>query len=239
MPVSKNAFIHSSAEVIDVDMSNNAKIYKNAFVKNCILKENSIIGDFTRTENSIFAENTRVQRNNLIYSAKLGKHSYTGKNCTVWHSNIGKFCSLSWNLSIGAANHDYNRTTTHSFIYAPEFGFIDETEKAYERFDEPCEIGNDVWIAANACIMRDVKIGDGAVIGAGAIVTKDVEPYTIVVGAPAKPIKLRFDKNLIERLLNVKWWDFPDEIIKKNIFLFSNIINEDVIEKLEALKKQL
>ena len=234
-----NAFIHESAEVLNSRLGYGAKVYKSAFVKECQLGENVIIGDYTRTENSFYHKNVRIQRNGMIYYSEINNHSYTGRNCTIWHTSIGKFCSLSWNLSIGAANHDYSRTTTHSFLYAPEFGFIDEPNHNYNHFDSPCNIGNDVWIAANVCICRGVTIGDGAVIGAGAVVTKDVPPYAIVAGVPARIIKYRFDENIIEKLLEIKWWDFPDDIIKKNIYLFDSEMNNDILYKLQKIKSTL
>lgn len=237
--VSQYAYIHESAQVVDSKLCDNARVYKSAFVKNCELFDSAIIGDFGRTENSIYHKNVRIQRNAMIYHSEIGDHSYTGRNCTIWHAKIGKFCSMSWNLSIGGANHDYTRTTTHSFLYAPEFGFIDEPNHEYSRFDTPCEIGNDVWIAANVCICRGVKIGDGAVIGAGAVVTRDVPPYAVVAGVPAKVMKYRFDEDTVKRLLEIKWWDFPDEVIRENMHLFNAKMNNEVLTGLEKLKNSL
>jgi virginiamycin A acetyltransferase len=85
----------------------------------------------------------------------------------------------------------------------------------------PVTIGNDVWIACRACILRGVTVGDGAVVGAGAVVTKDVPPYTIVGGVPAKPIRLRFPKEIVRQLLEIRWWDWPDDKIARNGRFFS------------------
>ncbi len=212
-----------------------AKIYKDCDVRNCILGEETTVGDFSRLANCILAEHVIIQRNNMIYDAKLGRYSYTGKNATIWHSEIGAFCSLSWNVSIGGANHDYERVTTHSFLYAKDFGLLPDGECGYDRFDNHCIIGNDVWIAANACICRGVKVGDGAVIAAGAVVTKDVEPYTIVAGVPAKAIKKRFDDETIKRLLKIQWWKLPSDIIKNNYNLFNCYPSENVLNALEKI----
>ena len=84
-------------------------------------------------------------------------------------------------------------------------------------------IGNDVWIGNNVIIMDGVKISDGAIIAAGSIVTKNIEPYTIVAGIPAKPIRRRFKDEQIQKLMEIKWWDWPLEEIKKNYSMFSNI----------------
>ena len=93
-----------------------------------------------------------------------------------------------------------------------------------------------MWIAAGVSILRGVTVGDGAVVGAGAVVTRDVEPYTIVAGVPAKKIGQRCSDELIEELLALKWWDWPKEIIKDNIYLFNEELSKDTIEKLKACR---
>ena len=92
-------------------------------------------------------------------------------------------------------------------------------------------IGNDVWIGAGACILSGVKIGDGSIIGARAVVTKDVEPYTIVAGVPARELRKRFDKKIIERLLEIKWWDWNDEEIRRKSVFFDS--PQKLIEKID------
>lgn len=212
-----------------------SKVWKQVFLKNCNVGDYVNVGDFTRAEDSIFENHVGLQRNALIYSSKIGKYSYTGKNLTMWNAEIGAFCSISWNVGIGGANHDYRRITTHAFLYSPYMGLMGENEAGYERFTEPCQIGNDVWIGANAIVCRNVVIGDGAVIGAGAVVTHDVEPYMIVAGVPAKPIKKRFDDNIVGRLLKIRWWELDDEVIKRHFTLFNREPTEDVLKQLEKL----
>ena len=152
---------------------------------------------------------------------------------------MGKFCSVSWNVSIGGADHDHSRVTTHSFLYSDEFGLKPEDEPGYDRFAEPCVVGNDVWIAANVCICRGVRIGDGAVIGAGAVVTTDVEPYTIVAGVPARVVRRRFDDRTAAMLQKSRWWDFPDSVIRENFALFNAQADVTVAEKLLELRRKL
>lgn len=94
-----------------------------------------------------------------------------------------------------------------------------------------------MWIASGANVLHGVTIGDGAVVGAGSIVTKDVPPYAIVVGNPARILKYRFDDKIIEELLKIKWWDFSDEVIKGNIELFESSITMETIQRLKELKK--
>lgn len=98
---------------------------------------------------------------------------------------------------------------------------------------KPIEIGNDVWIGANVTILRGVHIGDGAVIGANTLVNKDIPPYAIVVGCPARVIKYRFEETVIQKLLNLKWWNWTDEKIQRNLALFQD---EPTMEKLSLIK---
>ena len=120
----------------------------------------------------------------------------------------------------------------------PEFRFNQMMGGAVKpsSTEEYGHIGNDVWIATGAIVLRKCKIGDGAIVGAGAVVTKDVPPYAIVAGVPAKIIGYRFSKEYIDRLLNIKWWNFSDDIINKEIYDFINSdINNEVLCKLEEL----
>lgn len=162
------------------------------------------------------------------FRGELGKHSYIGDNCRIF-AKIGNFCSISSNVKIIEATHPLNFISTSPVFYSTakqtNSTFVDKT-----IFDDllflpnsnfPCEIGNDVWIGENVLIKGGVKIGDGACIAMGAVVTKDVPPYAVVGGVPAKIIKYRFDKTLIKRLLNSEWWIKSDEWINihKNDFL--------------------
>ena len=227
--------ISEAALLENVTYAPNARIY-DAYVKNSIVGERSIIRDGSRIENSKFGLNVDLQRNAMIYNTEIDDYTYTGRNFVPWHSRIGKYCSISWNVSIGGANHDFHRITQHAFLYAPQFGFLGKSEDPkYNRFSDECVVGNDVWIACNAVICRGVHIGDGAVIAAGAVVTKDVEPYTIVAGVPAKVIKERCSHELSNRLINAKWWNLPPNVIKANIDLFSAEITEASVFLIEKL----
>lgn len=229
-------FVHETAEEINNQIGSNVGIYKNAFVKNCIIGDDVKIGDFARIEDSSFGRNVDLQRFSLIYHSELGDYSYVGRYFTAWHCKIGKFCSISWNVGIGGANHDYERITQHAFLYAKQFGILEEEQNpGYNRFEDECIIGNDVWIGCNAVICRNVHVGDGAVIAAGAVITKDVEPYTIVGGVPGKMIKRRCEITLANRLIQTHWWDLPAETIRKNFELFNSKITDHAVEKIEKL----
>ena len=125
-------------------------------------------------------------------------------------TRIGKFCSFADCVYVFAANHKTWAVTTHPFIYNPIVGIVNRDLR------DICNvvIGNDVWVGQHAIVVAGVRtIGDGSVIGAGSVVTKDVPPYAIVGGVPARIIRYRFEEEVIEKLLQIKWWDWPVERI--------------------------
>lgn len=137
---------------------------------------------------------------------------------------IGKFCSIGSGATFimaGNQGHRYDWITSYPFYYT---NLNENSKDGYVRSGDTV-VGNDVWIGTEVIIMSGIKINDGAVIGTKAVVTKDVEPYTIVAGNPAKPIKKRFSQDEIQMLLEIKWWNWPIEKIKENIpILCSNNI---------------
>lgn len=227
--------IHESAEIKNSIVSESARIYKEATVIDSEIGDNTVVGDFSRLIGCHLGKNVDIYRYALIQQSSLGNYSYVGRNFVGLHMNVGKFTAISWNVSIGGANHDYRRITQHAFIYSPQFRMLDGEEPAYDRFDNKCEIGNEVWIGCNSVINREVVIGDGAVVGAGAVVTKDVEPYTIVAGVPAKVIKRRCSDKLIEELLSLQWWNLPEDVIRKNIKLFQAEITDENLLRIRDL----
>lgn len=176
-----------------------------------------IIGENSFIQNSLLEDNVQINRSNMIVNSTIGAYSYTGMNTVIKHASVGKFCSISWNVSVSGGGHNYNAITPHPFTQLPSFGIVsDKTDIEIKKI----VIGNDVWIGMNSCILQGITIGDGAVIGAGSVVTKDVPPYSIVAGNPARILKYRFDSEMIDKLLHLKWWDLPIEVIQKNIHSF-------------------
>lgn len=131
--------------------------------------------------------------------------------------SIGKYCSISTQVLIFlGSEHRTDWVSTYPFpILWKEAGSI----KGHPSSKGDVSIGNDVYIGYHVIILSGVTIGDGAVIGAGSVVTKDVPPYAIMAGNPATIIRYRFDEETIRRLLEIKWWDWPDEKVKENIHL--------------------
>ncbi len=169
--------------------------------------------------------------------AFIGGFTYVNVGAVVFpHVRIGKFCSIGRNVQIGAARHPVEFLSSHPFQFSPAlFNRVPgypalQTEKW--RFHEPTTVGNDVWLGTNCVIVAGVKIGDGAVVGAGAVVTKDVAPYEIVGGVPARRIRLRFDEDKVSRLLKTRWWDLPLDSLKD--IPFGNI--DQAITSIEAIR---
>jgi phosphonate metabolism protein (transferase hexapeptide repeat family) len=151
----------------------------------------------------------------IEYTA-LGDYSYLGPGCTVADAVIGKFCAIAAQVRIGAPNHPLDRPSQHRFTYCPEYYTVDaQRDHAFfrERRADRVVIGNDVWIGHAVIVMPGVKVGDGAVLAAGAVVTRDVAPYTIVGGVPAKQIRERFNRAIAAQLSAIAWWDWPAETI--------------------------
>ena len=163
-----------------------------------------------------FGAFTQITSNAVVVNSSLGDYTSIGRNTTVNNASIGKFCSISWNTTIGATSHPDNHISTHAFPYVSQFGFVKDTKKIKVQ----TTLGHDVWIGANAVIMPGLTIGNGVIIGAGSIVTKNIPDYAIVVGSPAKVIRYRFDEKTRETLLNSEWWNWPIEKIKSQIALF-------------------
>lgn len=136
---------------------------------------------------------------------EIGDYSYVSPNTVIASGVIGKFSSIGYNCQIGMFEHPIDYISTSPKVYGAKnvFGF----EETWDEIKSPPVIGNDVWIGSNSTVLQGVSIGDGAIVAAGAVVTKNVEPYTIVGGVPAKVIKKRFSEDKINQLIRISWWD--------------------------------
>jgi phosphonate metabolism protein (transferase hexapeptide repeat family) len=163
-----------------------------------------------------------------IEYAEIGDYSYLGPGCMVGDAQIGKFCAIAAQVRIGAPNHPMDRPSQHRFTYVPEYYTALATrDHAFfrERRAARVLIGNDVWIGHAVIVMPGITIGDGAVLAAGAVVTRDVAPYTVVGGVPARPIRERFNRTIAAQLSRIAWWDWPAETIFERLAEFQS---EDV-----------
>ena len=168
-----------------------------------------------------------------IRESYIGEYAVCRGDNQIWYSEIGKFVAIAYGARINAVNHpSFTRISQHEFTYKGiryDFSDKDDTSVIETRRNQKVIIGNDVWIGHNAIIMPGIHIGNGAIIGSGAIVTHDVEPYSVVVGVPAKPIKKRFSYEIIEKIEKSEWWNWSHEIIKERYEDFKNI--EEFIRK--------
>lgn len=160
-----------------------------------------------------------------VYNMRVGKYSYGfAQVCNRYSSlsEMGAFCSLAHNVTIIEANHPLTLATTHPFAYDQGYGFSPEhiPVSAQHPRNTAVTIGHDVWIGANSTILSGLNLGTGSVVGAGSVVTKDVPPYAIVAGAPARIIRYRFDEATIAALLDTQWWTWTDRELKQTIGSF-------------------
>ncbi len=163
-------------------------------------------------KNSIVDKDATIGAGSVFLSSTIKKYSYCGYDCMFVNVEVGAFCSMSDNVVIGGGNHPLEWVSTSSAFHKGK-GCISKrlAKLEYDASDAHTIIGNDVWIGKGVYIKPGIRIGDGAVIGMGSVVTKDVEPYTIVAGNPAKVIRKRFDEETIQKLLDIKWWEWSDE----------------------------
>lgn len=167
-----------------------------------------------------------------INNCTIGKYSYVGNFTNTNYVTIGKFCSISDMCVIGGASHPLDWVSTSPvFNKNKNCMGINLGDHMYFPYSETI-IGNDVWIGANVLIKGGISIADGAVIGTGSVVTKNIGPYEIWAGNPAKLIRKRFNDDVIEELLKVKWWDFEEEKLRQ----YSQYFN-DVTKFIEEVKK--
>ncbi len=158
-------------------------------------------------------EDTAISKFGTIPNFFVGRNTGIGETCVVYSKTIiGRYCSIAHIVQIGGMGHRMDHLST---------GYLDETmpdkftDAIASQYDKFTHIGCDVWIGGGAIILRDIKIDHGACVGAGSVVTKDVPPYAVVAGNPARIIKYRFPQKMIDELLTLKWWTLEPEIIKK------------------------
>ncbi len=175
-------------------------------------------------------------RTSLI-EVSMGDYSYVVNDSQITYTTIGKFCSIAAMTRINPGNHPMQRASQSHFTYRASAYFPGETDDedffAWRR-DQHIAIGHDVWIGHGAIILPGRSIGIGAVIAAGAIVTKEVTPYTIVAGNPARPIRPRFPEPVAERLIKLAWWDWDHDRLRKALPDFRDLAVEDFLDRYEG-----
>ena len=173
----------------------------------------------------------------ILLDVEMGDYSYVVNDSQMTYTTIGKFCSIAAMMRINPGNHPMHRATQAHFTYRASAYFADEsddTEFFEWRKSHRVHIGHDVWIGHGAIVLPGRRVGTGAVLAGGAVVTKDVAPYTVVGGNPARPIKRRFSEAIEARLVGLAWWDWDHETLRRALPDFRKLAIEEFLDRYEA-----
>jgi len=175
--------------------------------------------------NSEIEPNVCISSNVLVLDSSIGSFSYISEKTLITKTYIGRFCSVGPNCLFGWGIHPSQYfVSTHPIFYSTKKqAGITFADQDYIEERKLIQLGNDVWIGANVVVLDGVTIGDGAIIATGAVVNKDVPPYAIYGGVPAKLIRYRFEPEVIQDLINFQWWNKDKEWLKTNFRLFHKI----------------
>lgn len=183
-----------------------------------------------------FGRYVEIGAGSRLQFARVGDYSYCDRYADIANAEIGKFANIASFVRIGPTDHPMQRASLHHFLYrSPDYwddAGIDADFFAQRRA-RIARIGHDTWIGHGAVIRPEVTVGDGAVVASLAVVTKDVAPYTIVAGIPAKPIRDRFAPAIAERLVALAWWDWSHETLRDRLDDFRNLTIEAFLERYE------
>lgn len=177
-----------------------------------------------------------IGRGSRIAHSTVGDYAYCDRVCDIANATIGKFANIASFVRIGATDHPLDRASLHHFMYRSSDYWEDAAHDAdwfEKRRARRSTIGHDTWIGHNAQIKPEVEIGHGAVVASGAVVTKSVEPYTIVAGVPAKPMRRRQPEAIAERMMALAWWDWSHADVRNALGDFRTLSAEAFLEKYE------
>ncbi len=186
---------------------------------------------------SRFGAYVEIGKGSRVAHSQFGDYSYCDRYADIANAQIGKFSNIAAFSRIGATDHPLHTAACHHFLYRSA-DYWDDTERDEAFFahrkSRVAFIGHDTWIGAGAMIKPEVTLGHGAVVAAGAVVTKDVAPYTIVAGTPAKPLRLRQPPEIADRLIALAWWDWPHNALRAALTDFRSLPAEAFLRKYEA-----
>ncbi|WP_037311021.1 chloramphenicol acetyltransferase [Ruegeria halocynthiae] len=186
--------------------------------------------------NSQFGEYVEIGAGTRVVNTVVGDYSYCDRTCDIANAQIGKFANIASFTRIGATDHPMEKASLHHFLYRSTDYWDDAEDDAdwfQHRASRITRIGHDTWIGHAAIIKPEVTIGHGAVVASGAVVTKDVPPYTIVGGVTADPIRLRFPRGVADRMIALSWWDWDSLRLRAALPDFRALGAEGFLEKYE------
>lgn len=192
------------------------------------------------TTNSVLGEYTEIGAMSLLENVDMGCYSYCGPGCIIQNATIGRFANIAASVRIGPTMHPMDRPTLHHFTYRRRlYGFSDRDDQGFFawRATQKAIIGHDTWLGHGAIIMPNVAVGNGAVVGAGAVLTHDVPPYTVAVGVPARVVKKRFTDEIAEAIEQISWWNWSHETIRSRLADFSGPV-EEFVEKYNRVSEE-
>ncbi|MEN8918422.1 MAG: DapH/DapD/GlmU-related protein [Octadecabacter sp.] len=183
---------------------------------------------------SQFGTYVEIGRGSRVAHTTFGDYSYCDRYADIANAQIGKFANIAAFSRIGATDHPLHTAACHHFLYRSDDYWDDAgRDPAFfaHRQSRVARIGHDTWIGAGAMVKPEVTLGDGAVVASGAVVTKDVPPYTIVAGTPAKPLRERQPRDIAERLIALAWWDWPHDQLRTALEDFRSLSAAEFLEK--------
>jgi len=186
---------------------------------------------------STFGTFVEIGKGSRVAHSHLDDYSYCDRYADIANAQIGKFANIAAFSRIGATDHPLHTASLHHFLYRSDDYWDDAgRDQAFfeHRKSRVATIGHDTWIGANAMVKPEVTLGHGAVVAAGSVVTKDVDPYTIVAGTPAKPLRLRQPRAIADRLIALAWWDWPHDALRVALDDFRTLSAEAFLEKYEG-----
>ena len=186
--------------------------------------------------NSVVHSTSKIEAGSQFINSCMGKYSFCGYDCKILNCEIGSFCSIADGVIVGGAMHPIEWVSTSPVFYYGRDSVKKKFSEHKRDIEKKTVIGNDVWIGDRATIKAGVTIGDGAVIGMGSIVTKNVGSYEIWAGNPARLIRERFDDEVIDELLKIRWWELEEDVIQElaefvknpSVFIEKYILRENI-----------